>query len=377
VANTERSGRFYSPWPVQGAKLSKQWDNLRVNHEETKAVVRGSLLDVNTDNDYFDQERALRGHEYGQNDASKKFRWVYSATDGKFRMQRNDGTQATPSWTDLLVADTSGTLLEINPSLSNDLDMNGNDILQVQNINTNLINSENWQPRFEVTDSNLDNIFYTVRRITFDRESGFYVTGDSNAEPIVSSNVSFGKSRKYTKASSKEWIVEHGFGVVPQHVQVYDDAQRLVIPNVADTSNPNVAYFYFTNAMSGHAIISTGGLGGNEVRPLLANTAVQLNGNTKDLTMDWADGSTFFLPIRRPMTIHTPLNLPTPSGAQTINLISKNDGFYNFNWSSKYIFKGGGQLSPTQAVGAVDLWSMVYHHILDKIIVARLDNCFY
>jgi hypothetical protein len=292
-------------------------------------------------------------------------------------MQRNDGTQATPSWTDLLVADTSGTLLEINPSLSNDLDMNGNDILQVQNINTNLINSENWQPRFEVTDSNLDNIFYTVRRITFDRESGFYVTGDSNAEPIVSSNVSFGKSRKYTKASSKEWIVEHGFGVVPQHVQVYDDAQRLVIPNVADTSNPNVAYFYFTNAMSGHAIISTGGLGGNEVRPLLANTAVQLNGNTKDLTMDWADGSTFFLPIRRPMTIHTPLNLPTPSGAQTINLISKNDGFYNFNWSSKYIFKGGGQLSPTQAVGAVDLWSMVYHHILDKIIVARLDNCFY
>jgi hypothetical protein len=99
-----------------------------------------------------------------------------------------------------------------------------------------------------------------------------------------------------------------------------------------------------------------------------------LNGNTKDVTWNWTESNNYFLNLKRPTTIHTPTGLQS---AQTVNLVTKNDGFYNISWSSKYIFSGGGQLSPTLAEGAVDLWSMIYHPSLDKIVVARLDNCFY
>jgi hypothetical protein len=99
------------------------------------------------------------------------------------------------------------------------------------------------------------------------------VTGDSNGEPVISSNVRFGKAEKYNfTVAAVEWQADHGFGIVPQYVQVYDDAQELVIPNKADVSNPNTAYFYFTTAMAGHAIIATGGLGPQELRPILTIT---------------------------------------------------------------------------------------------------------
>jgi hypothetical protein len=102
----------------------------------------------------------------------------------------------------------------------------------------------------------------------------------------------------------------------------------------------------------------------------------ELNGNTKDLTIDWSLGNVFFLPIRRPMTIHKPSNLP-PTDAQTIQLITQNDGFYSFTWSRGFLFPGGGQIDATQDIGAVDMWSMVWEPGLDRVLVAKAADFFY
>jgi len=104
----------------------------------------------------------------------------------------------------------------------------------------------------------------------------------------------------------------------------------------------------------------------------------ELNGNTKDLTMDWDESNVFFLPIRRPMTIHTPANLPTATDeAQIVQLVTKNDGFYSFVWSSKYLFPGGGQLTPSQGENKIDLWSLMYMPVLDRILVTKAADMFY
>jgi len=104
-----------------------------------------------------------------------------------------------------------------------------------------------------------------------------------------------------------------------------------------------------------------------------------LDGNTKDVTWDWSTSNNFHLLLRRPTTLHTPTNIPAVSSQFNLVVEQPSSGFYNITFSKNFLFPGGGQLTPTQSAGAVDLYSF---HISptfngNKLLVAQAANLFY
>jgi len=101
--------------------------------------------------------------------------------------------------------------------------------------------------------------------IRFNR-NGFYLTNDSQGKPIVNlgttlpnpgDNIVSG-TRVESFPSSVEWIFNHNLNVTPLLWDTFNTINESFIPDKVDVSDPNTAYFYFTNAIAGTAILSTG-----------------------------------------------------------------------------------------------------------------------
>ena len=119
-----------------------------------------------------------------------------------------------------------------------------------------------------VTQTNGAPSFSTVNKITFERES-FYITADSEGKPVINfrgASGSGGGSQFGTGITSQsfsaatEWAYSHALGVDNIIWGAYDDQGEAIIPDKVDLSNNNIAYFYFTEAVAGKAVIAGGPL---------------------------------------------------------------------------------------------------------------------
>lgn len=119
----------------------------------------------------------------------------------------------------------------------------------------------------DVTTTDLGGSFtptnFSADKVTFNR-SDFYLTPDSAGEPIVNlSERSSGDAIQTGIAtqsftSSVEWEFNHGLGESPVLWHTFDDGLESIIPDKADVSNTGTTFFYFSEATSGTAIVSTG-----------------------------------------------------------------------------------------------------------------------
>lgn len=241
-----REGGFYSPWPDLGTNLSEQWDKLRVNHEETKALVRNSVQEVDGNT------HVLRGLEQGDISFRNKFRIFYDKTNSSWKLQVNDGTVTVPVWTDYILVNEVGG----KATFTGGIDGAGGFY--------NIVHPQELE-RVAEAGVGATTTILNPSKLFFNKESGFYLT-KIKGEPLVNLANPFGRAKSFSQSGST-WEVNHGFGISPVLVQVYDDQDRVITPGRADVSDPNVAFFYFDSSISGKAIISSGALGAVELRP--------------------------------------------------------------------------------------------------------------
>ena len=99
----------------------------------------------------------------------------------------------------------------------------------------------------------------------------FYLTpagGSLDGMPVVNLlNKDFGKAQVYS-GSGYEWEINHNFNYNPVMATVYDQGDRIVIPDVADVSLLDTAYFYFSESFTGRVLIASGGVGAIDLAAL-------------------------------------------------------------------------------------------------------------
>jgi hypothetical protein len=96
---------------------------------------------------------------------------------------------------------------------------------------------------------------YRNDTITFDSQY-FYLHSNSVSKPTVSMRDNFQK--RFVQSfpiGAQEWQVNHNLGATDIIFNVWDNRQISIIPDKADASNPNTAFFYFTTFRTGKACI--------------------------------------------------------------------------------------------------------------------------
>ena len=255
-----REGTFYSVWPVlDGKAINLQWGQIRSNQAELKAIVRNSVQELGS-GDELNALRSLLGQEYGDLAFRNKFRFFYDAATEEICCQTNDGTVATPVWTDawcvrhhdgqFQVVSTGGIYSSAGFYSDDDSLKSMKEIGETGTVaNSTVLNPV---------------------RLFFNADDGFAVTpiasGANRGAPEITFTQPFGKAEVFTKAG-KEWEVNHAFGVTPVMAQVMDADGRIVIPDTVDVSDPNVAHFYFNEPFTGSVYIASGGLGAASLVP--------------------------------------------------------------------------------------------------------------
>jgi len=258
--STIRSGNFYPVWPLlDGKPLSHQWGQIRQNTAETKAIVRNSVQELGP-GDTLNAVRAYLGQEFGDLDFRNRYRFFFNSATEELRAQINDGTEADPVWRDAwhiqrndgkFVADGAG-------GITSDAGFYGPGLRTIA----------------EVAESGSEaDATHSVKnpsKIFFNANDGFGVepipTGANAGSPEIKFTQPFGRAQTYQKAG-KVWEVNHEFGTSPLMVQVMDMDDRVVIPDKADLSDPDVAHFYFNEVFTGKVLIASGGLGSYALRP--------------------------------------------------------------------------------------------------------------
>jgi hypothetical protein len=84
----------------------------------------------------------------------------------------------------------------------------------------------------------------------------FYLHSNSVSKPTVSMRDNFPK--RFVQSfpiGAQEWQVNHNLGTTDIIFNVWDNRQISIIPDKADASNPNTAFFYFTTFRTGKACI--------------------------------------------------------------------------------------------------------------------------
>ena len=250
---------FYAPWPLlDSAPLNKQWGEIRSNQAALKAIVKTSVQEVETGVDELNALRALVGQAYGNLDFRNKYRFYYDGTTKEMCCQKNDGTVDTPVWTDAwCVRFTDGQFQVVSTGgIQSTAGFYGPGLVSIE----------------EVAESgtSADTSVLRPTKIFFNADDGFGVaaisSGANRGQPEITFTQPFGKAQSFSKAG-KMWQVDHNFGVSPVMVQVMDADDRVVIPDKADLSDPNTAYFYFNEVFTGSVYIASGGLGAASLVP--------------------------------------------------------------------------------------------------------------
>jgi len=255
MSSSVRQGEFYPVWPIlDGKPLQLQWGEERSNTAETKAIVRGSFQDIEDGVDSLNSIRAYIGQAFGDIDFDNKYRFIYKKDTEEFCVQQNNGTQAVPDWVDVWCIRFSDGQFQVTSEGG------------IQS------NAGFYGPQAHDLDvigeagSDANTFFTRPNELYFNTDHGFYLTSDSNSKPIVNMAFPFGRSQTFSR-TGREWQIQHNYGVTPVLVQVMNDGDRVIIPDQADVSDPNIAYFYFHEVVSGKALIATGGTGAVELLP--------------------------------------------------------------------------------------------------------------
>lgn len=80
-------------------------------------------------------------------------------------------------------------------------------------------------------------------------------------------------------SSSTTWTIMHNLNTTSVNVQVYDNLNRVVLPNEIETNSPNSVSITFAAAQAGRAVIVSGHFDGN-VKPTYAYTHYQNTAST-------------------------------------------------------------------------------------------------
>ena len=249
---------FYAPWPLlDSAPLNKQWGQIRQNQAALKAIVKTSVQELGA-GDELNALRALVGQAYGNIDFRNRWRLFYDGTTKEISCQKNTGTVDTPSWVDAWqVRFTDGQFQVVSTGgIQSTAGFYGPGLVSIE----------------EVAESgtSADTSILRPTKIFFNADDGFGVapisSGGNRGQPEITFTQPFGKAQSFSKAG-KMWQVDHNFGVSPVMVQVMDADDRIIIPDKADVSDPNTAFFYFNEPFTGSVYIASGGLGAASLVP--------------------------------------------------------------------------------------------------------------
>ncbi|MCI0557817.1 MAG: hypothetical protein MN733_04925, partial [Nitrososphaera sp.] len=262
MANIERfASPFYSPWPVlDGKPLSSQWGEIRSNQAESKALVRNSFQELQDGQEELNALRALLGQAYGDLIFSNRYRFYYNKSTLEFCLQKNDGTVASPTWTDVWCVRLSDGQLQIvsNGGISSAAGFYGPDLERLEQIG-------------ETGSAAGDESFLHRSKLFFNVDDGFELndisSGGNQGGVEVRFTAPFGRAEEFPKVG-KEWVVNHDYGISPVLVQVMDGDKRVIIPDLVDVSDPNTAYFYFNEVTTGSVYIASGGVGAASLLPI-------------------------------------------------------------------------------------------------------------
>lgn len=261
MANVERFGLFYAPWPViDGKPINYQWGEIRHDTAETKAIVRNSFQELQDGQEELNAIRALLGQAYGDIAFSNRYRFYYNKSTLEFCLQKNDGTVAVPVWTDVwCIRLTDGQLQVVSSGgVFSEAGFYGPDLERIYQIG-------------ESGSSAGDESFLHRSKLFFNVDDGFELneitSGGNQGGVEVRLTFPIGRAVEFPKVG-KEWVVQHDFGISPVLVQVMNDDKKIIIPDTADVSDPNIAYFYFNEVTSGSVYIASGGVGATSLLPI-------------------------------------------------------------------------------------------------------------
>jgi len=259
MPNVERFGTFYGVWPViDGKPINYQWGEVRSNTAESKAIVRNSFQELQDGQEELNALRALLGQAFGDLTFSNRYRFYYNKSTLKFCLQKNDGTVETPVWTDVWCVNLSDGQLQVESQggVSSAAGFYGPGLENIYQIGE--------------TGSEANESFTHRSKLFFNTDDGFEldeITSGGNAGGVEVRYVApFGKAEEFIKVG-KEWVIDHNFGITPVLVQVMNEDKQIVIPDLADVSDPNTAYFYFHEVTSGSVYIASGGVGATSLVP--------------------------------------------------------------------------------------------------------------
>lgn len=254
-----REGTFYGIWPIiSGKTIQYQWGEIRSNQAELKALARNSTQELETGVDELNALRALVGQAYGNLDFRNKFRFYYEGTTKEITCQANQGTVEVPIWVDAWqVRHHDGQFQVVSQGgIQSSAGFYGPGLQSLEEV--------------AESSTSADVSVRNPTKIFFNSDDGFGVaaiaSGANAGQPEITFTQPFGKAQQFSKAG-KLWQVDHNFGISPVMVQVMDADDRVVIPDKADVSNPNTAFFYFNSPFTGSVYIASGGVGAASLVP--------------------------------------------------------------------------------------------------------------
>lgn len=261
-----RDANFYAPWPVLNKRLSFQWGNLRENHRETDPLLKNTFTDDPGTNEF--REYAHAGQAQGSSSFRNRFRYIYLESDSKWRLQLNEGTVESPSWVDVLTADHPNKTVEVeNDFIANRIEA-GDGGIHTDGGFYGITHPEKLK-RFAQFPTG--KTFNSIEKLFVDNDD-FYITpikgGAHRGSPLLNLSHQFGRAQEFVQETpSTTWEINHGFGVSPVFVQVMDNGKEVILPHRADVSDPDTAFFYFSQAIAGSVHVATGGVGAAELVP--------------------------------------------------------------------------------------------------------------
>jgi len=252
--------------PAGKDHLSRQWPFLAAAIKSVRPFfesrhVRGQ-----------DWDAKLEGLSFG--DIRKRHRWRiashYEPDDGgeTFYLQYNQGSDNSQDWRTKLAISGSG-----DPHLATTFD-SGHFYVDTQADGTDHVFIKRPAPNVDLALGNAPSVRYPANIIEFNRDHFYFVNQGPGGGPGTGNRMRVELAKNFAEASdvgaryvhaqtvpSKEWQVVHNLGNSDLIQEVQDSNQQVIQADTVDFSNPLTAYFYFSDAITGRAIISSGTLG--------------------------------------------------------------------------------------------------------------------